>query len=223
MWRRVTHQTRAGAIRWVDRDGRRVALRADIVDLLHLHLHAWRRTTVARREADRRHERHLRTLARRALLGLRDATRRNVQLRALAVQLWLEVGRTYTQVPFRAWYLYMVDKQLLRRAREKLTRAFRRRCDRKGLRARARVARARAVQGGRGARALAARGGAEGAGGRDRGARDLDEGLRHACCARPSRRRASPRARAEASRAREEKEARAAGVRARLDAGRRAA
>ena len=31
MWRRVTHQTRAGAIRWVDRDGRRVALRADIV------------------------------------------------------------------------------------------------------------------------------------------------------------------------------------------------
>ena len=179
MWRRVTHQTRAGAIRWVDRDGRRVALRADIVDLLHLHLHAWRRTTVARREADRRHERHLRTLARRALLGLRDATRRNVQLRALAVQLWLEVGRTYTQVPFRAWYLYMVDKQLLRRAREKLTRAFRRRCDRKGSAPSwRRGASSRGTRWSRCARA-AARGGAEGAGGRDGGARDLDEGLRH--------------------------------------------
>ena len=61
-----------------------------------------------------------------AFYGLRDLVRRRKRLRILTIDRWKDRCRSYWQLPFRAWYLYMIDQKLLRRVRAMLIASFRR-------------------------------------------------------------------------------------------------
>lgn len=56
-----------------------------------------------RQEVERLFSSTGRALLRRAFQGLRDAVRRQAQLRLVAITRWLEYGKIYQQLPFRAW------------------------------------------------------------------------------------------------------------------------
>ena len=54
-WKRVAHHAHLAEVRWVTRDGRRVALRKEVAERMESHLLAWRRWTHVSREAARRY------------------------------------------------------------------------------------------------------------------------------------------------------------------------
>ena len=129
-WRRVAHMAKQADIKWVTRGGRRVAMRSAHVELMHSHLRAWRRLTRTRRETERRFRSTGASLVGAVFRGWRGASRRQAQLRLVAVQRWIEFGRVYGQLPFRAWYLFVVDAKTARKVRGALLAAFRRRLGR---------------------------------------------------------------------------------------------
>ena len=129
-WRRVAHAAKQADIKWVTRGGRRVAMRSAHLALMQSHLHAWRRLTWTRRETERRFRSTGRSLVGAVLRGWRGASRRQAQLRLVAVQRWIEFGKVYGQLPFRAWYLFVVDAKTARKVRGALVDAFRRRLGR---------------------------------------------------------------------------------------------
>jgi hypothetical protein len=56
-----------------------------------------------RQEVERLFSSTGRALLGRAFQGLRGAVRRQAQLRLVAITRWLEYGKIYQQLPFRAW------------------------------------------------------------------------------------------------------------------------
>ena len=132
-WQRVAHHAQLSEVRWVDRGGRRVALRKEVANSMELHLTAWRRWTYVSREARRRYGDLAKQQAARVFGAFRDECRKRRRLRRLAVTRWMDHGKAYFHIPFRAWYLYMVDSKILNKVRAMLIGSFQRRLERRFL------------------------------------------------------------------------------------------
>ena len=132
-WRRVAHHAKLVEVRWVVRDGRRVALRKEVVEEMEKHLGAWRRHTKLTRIAEKRFGQLTKEFFAMAFYELLAVTRRQRKMRQVVIDHWRDVDRAYRKVPFRAWYLYMVDQKLLRKMYGVLVVAFRRRIHRAAM------------------------------------------------------------------------------------------
>jgi hypothetical protein len=132
-WQRIAHQAHLSEVRWVTRNGRRVALRKEVALSMESHLKAWRQWTYVMREVRRRWGHLALKEASKAFYGLRTVCQRRRHLRRLAISRWRDHGRAYFQVPFRAWYLFMVDSKILKRVRAMLIGSFHRKAIRRGL------------------------------------------------------------------------------------------
>ncbi|KAL1528329.1 hypothetical protein AB1Y20_009683 [Prymnesium parvum] len=132
-WRRVAHHAKLVEVRWVVRDGQRVALRKDVMDQMQIHLQEWHRVAKSHRAAKLRFRSINHEFFTLVFHELVQVVRRRRQTRLLVVDTWRNFDRAYRKLPFRAWYLYMVDQKLLRKMHSVLVRAFRRRIGRIGL------------------------------------------------------------------------------------------
>ena len=95
-------------VRWVTRGHRRVALPKEIVDSLEGHLRAWRTLVYVSVEARKRFGVCGRREISTAFYALRELVRRRKRLRSLTIERWKDYCRSYWQLPFRAWYLYVL-------------------------------------------------------------------------------------------------------------------
>ena len=125
-WKRVAHYSNLSEVRWVTRGNRRVALKKHIVDTLESFIRAWRQFVHVSTEAKRRFGACGFRDTSSAFYALRSLVQRRKRLRQLTVTRWRDYGRSIWQLPFRAWYLYMIDQKLLRRVRIMLISSFRR-------------------------------------------------------------------------------------------------
>ena len=85
-----------------------MALKKHVVECMSSHLLAWRRWTRVSREAARKFGSVGNRLLRRVLLAFRGVIARQRSLRRLAIARWRDLSNARWQLPFRAWYLYMV-------------------------------------------------------------------------------------------------------------------
>lgn len=134
-WHREAHAAQQAGITWVVRGGRRVAMRLSERGYLQAHLKAWWRVIHVAKEVERLCAQTRRALVLVVFGGLRQAVRRQAQLRLLAVTRWVEHAKVYQQLPFRAWYVYVVGQRISRRTHDALVRASRWRRGRAMLRA----------------------------------------------------------------------------------------
>ena len=107
-WKQVAHFASLREVRWVTRGHRRVALPKEIVDTLEGHLRAWRTLVYVSVEARKRFGVCGRREISTAFYALRELVRRRKRLRSLTIERWKDYCRSYWQLPFRAWYLYVL-------------------------------------------------------------------------------------------------------------------
>ena len=100
-WKRVAHHASLAEVRWVNRDGRRVALRKEVVECMESHLLAWRRWVQLVREATKRYGAVGKKEEAKAFLALKQIVVRRKALRQLAVARWRDYSKAHWQLPFR--------------------------------------------------------------------------------------------------------------------------
>jgi len=132
-WKRVTHHANLCEVRWVMRGNRRVALRKEVVQTVEAFLRAWHDFVRLSVETRRRFgDLGIKALA-KAFYAFQGLVARRKRLRNLTITRWKDYCKASVHLPFRAWYLFLIDQKLLRRVRTMLIGSFRRKLVRRLL------------------------------------------------------------------------------------------